>query len=488
MKKSWMNFVCILLCILIPFALIASLGFFIPSQFDRTFLGELKYKVDRLYSIDEPKIVVIGGSSVPFGVDSVLLEEAVGMPVVNFGLYATLGTKMMLDLSLDAIKEGDVVVIAPETDPQTYSLYFNAEAAWQACDSDFSILLKMSSDDYSAMFGGYWKYASQKLKYALGSEHLDPSGIYNRASFNEYGDISYSRPYNVMMLGYDTNTPVSFSTDIISDDFVDYVNSYTEKAEKKGAKVFVSFSPMNEDAIPLDTDLETLAAFTSYIDEKFTAARISDPNCFIYQSGYFYDSNFHVNDAGMVLHTATLAGDLAAALDTPLLKEIDIPPVPEKPEIPDDPIDEYDENEKYFVMSELEVAGKTVGYAIVGTTDEGKTQTVLTTPKVYNKMKVIRISEGAFAGCGALKEIYVETTINQLINGAFADAPSLEKVHILEPDPNMIEVDCFVDGATDGLCRGMNTKARFYVPAESFNDYSLGYFWWKYSEYLLPEQ
>ena len=51
-----------------------------------------------------------------------LMEEMIGMPVVNFGLYATLGTKLMLDLSLGAIKKGDVVVIAPETDPQTYSL------------------------------------------------------------------------------------------------------------------------------------------------------------------------------------------------------------------------------------------------------------------------------------------------------------------------------------------------------------------------------
>jgi len=486
MKKSVKNFICILLCVLIPLATVASLGFFIPAQFDRTFLGELKYKVERLYSIDQPKIVVIGGSSVPFGVDSALLEEAVGMPVVNFGLYATLGTKLMLDLSLDAIKEGDIVVVAPETDPQTYSLYFNAEAAWQACDSDFSILFKMSSDDYQKMFGGFWKYVSQKLKYALGSEHLDPSGIYNRASFNEYGDISYSRPYNVMTFGYDPNSEVSFSTDIISDDFVDYMNDYTDKAVKKGAKVFFSFSPMNENAIPLDTDIETLNSFVSYIDAKFTAQRISDPNYYIYQSGYFYDSNFHVNDAGMVLHTSTLANDIAAALEKPLLKEIDIPPVPEKPEEPNDPV-EYDENEKYFVFEAETVNGAAVGYSIVGTTDEGKAQTVLTTPKAYNGLKVISIGENAFAGCNSLKEIYVEKTIVHLKNGAFAGAPSLEKIHLIQTVSDLVQVDCFVDDAMDGLCRGMNPKARFYVPAESYNDYSVGYFWWKYREYIVSE-
>ena len=154
MKKAWLNFICILLCLLIPFSAVVAAGFLIPTQFDKTFLGELADKVDRLYSIKEPKIVIIGGSSVPFGIDSELMEKALGMPVVNFGLYASLGTKLMLDLSRGAINEGDVIVIAPETDPQTYSLFFNAESAWQACDSDFSILFKMSGKDFSAMFGG----------------------------------------------------------------------------------------------------------------------------------------------------------------------------------------------------------------------------------------------------------------------------------------------------------------------------------------------
>ena len=191
MKKAWICFICLLLCVLIPFGTVAAIGFGLPSQFGNTFLGELENKVNRLYSIDKPKIIVIGGSSVPFGVDSKLMEKALGMPCVNFGLYATLGTKLMLDLSKGAIKEGDIIIIAPETDAQTYSLYFNAESAWQACDSDFSILTKMSRKDFAAMLGGFWKYSAQKLKYYRADSPLDPSGVYNRKSFDEYGDIVF---------------------------------------------------------------------------------------------------------------------------------------------------------------------------------------------------------------------------------------------------------------------------------------------------------
>ena len=86
MKRSWITFICILLCVLIPFAAVASVIFFLPSQFGSTFLGALKIKTDRIASIDEPKIIIVGGSSVPFGVDSKQMEEMLGMPVVNFGV------------------------------------------------------------------------------------------------------------------------------------------------------------------------------------------------------------------------------------------------------------------------------------------------------------------------------------------------------------------------------------------------------------------
>lgn len=487
MKKSWLNFICILLCVLIPFIAVISAGFLIPPQFDRTFLGELKDKVDRLYSINEPKIVVIGGSSVPFGISSSLMEEALGMPVVNFGLYATLGTKMMLDLSRGAIKKGDVIIIAPETDPQTYSLFFSAESAWQACDSDFSMLTKMSGKDFSSMLGGFWKFTAQKIKYALSSEHLDPSGVYNRSSFNEYGDISYPRPYNVMTLGYEPNSKIRFSPDIISEDFIAYVNDYIKFAEKRGAVVYFSFSPTNEDAIDENTTLESLGEFSAFIDEKFASKRISDPNSYIYQSGYFYDSNFHLNDAGVILHTATLSADIAAALGKKLLVEFDIPKAPKKPDKPITPQKEFDENEKFFSLTPVVVNGKTVGYTISGLSEEGKTQSALTTPVVYNKLPVISISENAFSQNETLRELTIEKSVTQISNGAFAGAKNLVKIHILQPDPEFLQVDCFVMEPTDGLCRGMNPAARFYVPKEALGNYMSGYFWAKYSDYLSAD-
>ena len=122
MKKS-LVIIAAILVIVIPVGILFGMLFMLPPQYSNTFVGELDEKYNRLMEIDEPKIIVVGGSSVAFGLESEIIEEYTGMPVVNFGLYAALGTKVMLDLSKDGINEGDIVVLAPELDPQTMSMY-----------------------------------------------------------------------------------------------------------------------------------------------------------------------------------------------------------------------------------------------------------------------------------------------------------------------------------------------------------------------------
>ena len=187
MKKSWIRFIACMLLLALPFAALGAVGFLLPAQFEKTFLGEFDNRVEELYATEGEKIVIIGGSSVSFGVDAELLEETLGRPVINFGLYATLGTKAMMDFSLDAIGEGDIVILAPEMNAQTFSLYYNAEAMWQAVDGRFSLLSHVDGDDLPAMLGGFWRFAASKLTYFLQESDLDPSGIYNAASFDEKG-------------------------------------------------------------------------------------------------------------------------------------------------------------------------------------------------------------------------------------------------------------------------------------------------------------
>ena len=481
MKQSWLRFLSIVLLLLLTVSVVAAAGFLLPAQYEKAFTGEFDDMVARLKETKEPKLIVVGGSSVAFGVDAKLLGETLGMPVVNFGLYATLGTKTMLDYSKANLGEGDIVVIAPELNTQTWSMYFNAESMWQAIDGHFGLLRYLNGDDAPAMLGAFWKLASGKTKFFLQKTDLDPEGIYNASSFDEFGFIRHNRTkdYNVMVGGYDASMTLRFDPAIFDEEFIEYVNDYVRYAKKKGATVYLGFCPMNEDALDPDTTMETLDAYVAALRENFDCELLGEPNSYLYRSGYFYDSNFHLNSAGAVVHTRRLALDLAAILPEEIEVKIDVPAVPEIPETPDEPEEyEYDENEVYFLYDV-----KDTGVEIVGVSDLGKTQTVLTTPKAFDGKKVVMLTSGTFADCGNLTELFVTENISQIHDGTFEGAGNLTKIHMASSNPD----NCIVNSMSGEAFVGTSSKCRVYVPNGALSDYKNNYFWGIYSNLLTEE-
>ena len=62
----------------------------------------------------EPKLIITGGSGAHYTVDSDLLSEELGLPVVNMGLDGPLGLDVILPSILDSVQPGDVVLLIPE--------------------------------------------------------------------------------------------------------------------------------------------------------------------------------------------------------------------------------------------------------------------------------------------------------------------------------------------------------------------------------------
>ena len=166
-KRFYKVFAPMLALFLVPILAVIIIAFALPPVYDGTFLGELSEKYDRLESSEGPKIVIVAGSSAAFGLDSGLISEELGYDVVNFGLYANLGTKLMMDLSKANINEGDIMILAPELNSQTLSLYFNSETAIQALDGNMYMLKDVDSGEYERLIGASWGFAGDKLGYIL---------------------------------------------------------------------------------------------------------------------------------------------------------------------------------------------------------------------------------------------------------------------------------------------------------------------------------
>jgi hypothetical protein len=468
--KKWLRLVCFALAALLPFILALSALFFLPKAYGETFLGELAAKYRLMKKTDEPKIALIGGSSVAFGFDSAEIERVTGYKVVNFGLYATLGTKLMLDLSEVNINSGDIVVLAPELDPQTLSLYFNATSAWQGLEGDLSMLGHVGRDNWGDLLAQLPDYLAKRCEYAFSDSKLSPSGIYRSDSFNEYGDIVYPRAYNVMTYMYDKNQTIRLAEDIFDPEFTDYLNDYIDRCEVAGAKVFFTFCPMNRMALEAGTTDESIAAFYDFLCETLHCEVISDPGDAIMDEGYFYDTNYHLNDAGVTVHTGYVAADILRALGRTDAAILELPEPPGKAPASAEtlPGGEYtvDPWEKYFTYEDFGGALR-----ITGVTADAKYMTSLTLPSTAEGKRVQVLGEKAFEGCSVLTEVTVGESYTLIEDGAFVGCPTLRRLNMDRENADALEAstDCFT-GAPDAL--------KIYFKTEtSYATFSTGYWW-----------
>jgi hypothetical protein len=71
-------------------------------------------KVALAQEIEAPKIIVTGGSGAHYTIDSDVLEQELGMPVINLGIDGPVGLNIILPSVLPQVKEGDKVLLIPE--------------------------------------------------------------------------------------------------------------------------------------------------------------------------------------------------------------------------------------------------------------------------------------------------------------------------------------------------------------------------------------
>ena len=304
-------------------------GFGLPVQFGDTFMGELKSKYERLKETSGKRIVLVGGSGVAFDCDSALMDVFFpSYEIVNFGMYAGLGTKAVMDLSENYIHEGDIVILSPEQSEQTFSDYFNGEYMWQAADGAFGMLRDLKSENFEAMLGNFPRFALEKLNYVMKGQKPQTDSIYQKKSFNTYGDIELDTcRENILPNGYDVNQKVRFTEDVVQPEFMDYMNDWAKRLEKKGAVVWYRYCPVNKLSVE---DMDDLAAYDVFLRQKLDFPVIGNPENSLMEAEWFFDTNFHLNQPGKEVNTVQLIRDMKAMLGDDRAVTVELPEKPHR--------------------------------------------------------------------------------------------------------------------------------------------------------------
>jgi hypothetical protein len=102
--------------------LAAGLAWSVGYLYNVRYGGELSW-VRRMYEqkmaiaaeVKAPRrVIVLGGSGAHYTVDAALMQQELGIPVINLGLDGPIGLNVLLPSTIEAIQPGDVVLLIPE--------------------------------------------------------------------------------------------------------------------------------------------------------------------------------------------------------------------------------------------------------------------------------------------------------------------------------------------------------------------------------------
>lgn len=276
--------------------------------------------MDRLIlNAGKKKMVFFSGCSTAYGLVSPVVDYSFGgeYTVYNMGMNGDINGAFQLEIIINYMESGDVLVHAPEqmSPCQLMSAFYVNSIMFIMIEGNYDLLALADFSKNTGVFRAFFDYIEIK-KETEPCEYSD--GRFG--DFNNYGDYIYPRPYDEST---ESARDVTYSDDaycyapeLITEEGVSRLAGYYDSIREKGGKVYFSYAPVNISARG-GTELQDKGLeFAKKMEEMLSSygyTPISNVKDYMFEGRYFYDSDYHLNDFGAVLRTEQLIRDLKAA-------------------------------------------------------------------------------------------------------------------------------------------------------------------------------
>ncbi|QTE23052.1 hypothetical protein [Polaribacter cellanae] len=276
-----------------------------------TFFANYNHKIDypaaiidkykRLDSLkDTSKIIIAGGSSSSYSINSKLLGKTFLKPVINTSLAMSLGSRYHLNLTKKYLTKGDVILYIPEYeyyygkengDDFLYTTLFYAPAIFK----DFTQFQKKSFFKKAIRLSTKFYISLLKKKEATPTQ-------YKRESYNYLGDnISLVSVNDSKIKAEKINRYQKLKSKEISRKFVTFLQKMNLICKEKDVQLIITFPPLEKSQFDNHflQDINELRKETNLIF-------VGDPTDYLYGADLFYDSSYHLNGEGRKIRTKKL--------------------------------------------------------------------------------------------------------------------------------------------------------------------------------------
>lgn len=284
-------------------------------------------KYDRLLSLrDDRKIVLASGSSGRYGYDSARIDAAFpDYAVVNMGVYAYSNARPQLALILNLMREGDILLSAPEFD--AVSEQFCVSDAlnhhfWAMMESNYDAAALLDMRQYTNVFDSFAEYQRIRGGMETKSYGVSPAGYdddgnaYAFPTCNEYGDFILPRPNGDRDERQHANT-ADYTVSSFPQSVTDSLNAVYRLFQERGIIVCFSYTPRNRSSLTEASTPVARAALHEMLCERLCVPVISDMEDYLMSGIYFWKIDSHTGTEGAQLRTTRIIEDLTRFLSGP---------------------------------------------------------------------------------------------------------------------------------------------------------------------------
>ncbi|MEA5461313.1 hypothetical protein VB796_19775 [Arcicella sp. LKC2W] len=263
-------------------------------------------KMHLLDSVPSPRLILMSGSSMAFGVDSDLLSKELEIPVVNAALHFNLGSKFMMEQLTSTVKKGDIVLITLEyvtTSQGKYeeqliiSDFYPHAKKWIHFDSftdEVSAYTNHRLSDCRLLIGEFWAGTRNK---PISIE--DTTSVFFRKCFDKNGDL----------VGHLNNSQPTFSNPELSTDIefsqqIKDLNDFATFAQQKGVKVLFTFPSYTESGY--EKNMPVVKKIEQEYRTQLKFPILGTPENSVLDDSFFFDNVYHLNAQGRKIFTSRL--------------------------------------------------------------------------------------------------------------------------------------------------------------------------------------
>lgn len=296
------------------------LAFFLLVVFQINAPTQSSYWIHEIYqvktaiarSIQQPKLVLVGGSETLFSTSCEMIYEALGIPCVNGGTHAGLDPDYLFYAARSFLQPGDTVLLTLPYDLYTYQGDLRSVLIDYVLARDPQYLRAVDWSTRASFFTGVtFSRLQEGYKAKLSPPAPDPFERYQAKNLNQYGDetmiFAPGSEDEFAATIAESGPQAEINGYVASSDGMDRITAFANWCQQQNIRLLVTY-PSTIRFDEYEQEASRRAFFRSIEDfhQSLSVPIIGQYKDFLYDKSFMYDTSYHLNSKGIRRRTETL--------------------------------------------------------------------------------------------------------------------------------------------------------------------------------------